>query len=146
MYKFDVGNFKLDVSGHRDGDPEYFERVPPTWFEFQRGDIKKHQGLRLRIRNNTNEMTQDGSRLLTVSDIFDKGTSVYINYGAQFADYITMSASGVVIPGETPSPAKNCVTDKTKKASNGNGHGNSVLAYSVAAPSIGRWKYGANYN
>jgi hypothetical protein len=151
MYKFDRGNFQLDVGGKRDGDSDDLPRVPASWFEFQRGDIRKNQGLRLRIQNNTNEMTTDGSRYLTVSDIYDKGRGVYIDYGAQFADYITMSASGVVIPGDQPSAPKSCVLDRNKQAANGksNGKSNGKLnapAISVAAPSIGRWTYGSSYH
>lgn len=106
--KFDTGSFKLDTSGAQDGDSDNFIPVPTSWFEFQRGDIKKKQGLRLRIQNNTGQKTNDGSRLLTVSDIYDKSKSVFINYGAQFADYVTMGVAGVAIEGDKPSPAASC--------------------------------------
>ncbi|EHL03007.1 hypothetical protein M7I_0978 [Glarea lozoyensis 74030] len=116
MHKFDSGKFRLDASGNRDGDSDNMIPVPESWFEFQRGDIKKSQGLRLRIQNNTGLKTNDGSRLLTVSDLFDKSKSVYVNYGAQFADYITMGVAGVVIPGGKPSEPMSCPAAPTSTA------------------------------
>lgn len=41
---------------------------------------------------------------LTVSDIYDTGTKRYIEFGAQFADYITISVSGVGVGGTTAAP------------------------------------------
>ncbi|KAI3323763.1 hypothetical protein HD806DRAFT_522329 [Xylariaceae sp. AK1471] len=45
---------------------------------------------------------------LDVSDILHSGNDQNVLYGAQFADHITLSVSGVVIPSTTPAPAKKC--------------------------------------
>jgi hypothetical protein len=42
-------------------------------------------------------MLNDAGIQMTVSDIYDTQTQNLITYGAQFADYITMGVSGVVI-------------------------------------------------
>jgi hypothetical protein len=147
--KFDTGAFKLDASGGRDGDSDNFIPVPASWFEFQRGDIKKKQGLRLRIQNNTAQKTNDGSRLLTVSDIYDKSKSVYLNYGAQFADYIHMGVAGVAIPGDQPSPAVSCPAPPAAAAApkqSAEGTANiKELRITAEAPAKGPWKHGRRH-
>jgi hypothetical protein len=146
---FDTGAFKLDASGGRDGDSDNFIPVPASWFEFQRGDIKKKQGLRLRIQNNTAQKTNDGSRLLTVGDIYDKSKGVYVKYGAQFVDYITMGVAGVAIPGDQPSPAASCPAPLAAAAAHkqsAEGTANiKELRTTVAAPAKGPWKHGKRH-
>jgi hypothetical protein len=123
--------------------------VPESWFEFQRGDIKKKQGLRLRIQNNTAQKTNDRRRLLTVSDIYDKSKGVYINYGAQFADYITMGVAGVVIPGDKPSPAAPCPCPPAAAAVHERPEESTAnikeLHITSAAPAKGPWKFGTRH-
>jgi hypothetical protein len=148
MHKFDSGKFRLDASGNRDGDSDNMIPVPESWFEFQRGDIKKSQGLRLRIQNNTGLKTNDGSRLLTVSDLFDKSKSVYVNYGAQFADYITMGVAGVVIPGGKPSEPTSCPAPPASTAagsenkSAGDAVKSAVASFSASPRSTGLFRPG----
>lgn len=108
MNVFDTSNFQLEVSGTQSGAQTKMKPVPHSWYEFQRGDITLLQGLRLRIQNNSGAKTTEGSRLLTVSDIYDGKTSEYIQYGAQFTDYITMGVAGVVKPGQT-AEAQPCI-------------------------------------
>jgi hypothetical protein len=138
MNKFDTGTFKLDTSGLRDKDPDNFIPVPPSWFEFQRGDIKKKQGLRLRIRNNTGLKTPDGKRHLNVGDIFDKKTSVYVKYGAQFTDYITMGVAGVAISDVKPADAVPCPCEAVKET-----NGLSAFVASVTDSVSGAAKIGS---
>jgi hypothetical protein len=151
MNKFDTGAFKLDTSGGRDGDSDNFIPVPPSWFEFQRGDIKKKQGLRLRIQNNTALKTNDGSRLLTVSDIYDKSKDVYVNYGAQFADYITMGVAGVAIAGDQPSSAMSCPAPPADSAAHispaamGTANMKESNGSTAKAHGKGPWKHGKRY-
>lgn len=104
MHDFDTGNFKLDPTG----DSESLQDVPDGTFKFQRGDISKQQGLRLKIQIPAGVTNEEG-RQMTVSDIFDTKEEKYIVYGAQFADYITMGVHGVAITGGSPAPAQFCV-------------------------------------
>ncbi|KAJ9662005.1 hypothetical protein H2201_006294 [Coniosporium apollinis] len=111
IHKFDTGNFRLDPTG--DGDQGSLQRLPHGTFVFQRGDISKEQGLRLRIQIPDGVKNAEG-RQLTVSDIYDTKTQRHIKYGAQFADYITMGVRAVAIPGGQPAPAEYCVgSEKT---------------------------------
>jgi hypothetical protein len=52
----------------------------------------------------------NAGRQLTVSDIFDNKTNMYIEYGGQIADYISMGVSAVTIKGENPAPPEFCPT------------------------------------
>ncbi|KAK5113897.1 hypothetical protein LTR85_010430 [Meristemomyces frigidus] len=108
MNTFETSSFQLDTSGTQSGDPTQMKQVPDSWYEFQRGDITKFQGLRLRIRNNSGTKAADGSRLLTVSDVYDSKSGNYIQYGAQFADYVTMGVAGVTKPGQV-ADAQPCI-------------------------------------
>jgi len=93
--------------------------------------------------------TNDGSRLLTVSDIYDKSKGVYVKYAAQFADYVTMGVAGVAIPGDQPSPAASCPAPPAKAAAATqptNGDSNLKGLFSIAAaPNKGLWKPGKRY-
>lgn len=61
------------------------QAVPQSWYNWRRGDITKHMGLRLQIKAPASVKADNGN-LLTVSDISDPNTLFYIQYGAQFAD------------------------------------------------------------
>jgi hypothetical protein len=104
MISFDRGNFKLD----RTGDFDALEPIPDGTFTFERGDIDKEQGLRLKIQI-PDGVTAPNGRQLTVSDIYDTKNQRHIDFGAQFADYITMGVHGVVIPGVQPAPREFCL-------------------------------------
>lgn len=104
MHEFDTSNFKLDPTG----DGESLQDIPEGTFTFQRGDITKQQGLRLKIQVPPGIKNDEG-RQLTVSDIFDTKEEKHIAYGAQFADYITMGVHGVAITGGRPAPAEPCL-------------------------------------
>ena len=112
MHAFDTSNFKLDPTG----DGESLKDIPEGTFTFQRGDINKQQGLRLRIQIPSG-VTNDEGRQLTVSDIYDTKEEKHIAYGAQFADYITMSVHGVAITGGSPAPAEFCLRQSSVAAS-----------------------------
>ena len=119
MHDFDTSNFKLDPTG----DGGSLQDVPDGTFKFQRGDISKRQGLRLKIQIPTGVTNEEG-RQMTVSDIFDTKEEKHIVYGAQFADYITMGVHGVAITGGSPAPAQFCVRNS-----------GSTAALTAAAPS-----------
>lgn len=103
MTKLDTGNLKLDASG----DAGSLEAIPDGSFTWQRGDIRLHQGLRLRVQIPDGVKGPDG-RQLTVSDIYDTKNQRHVNYGAQVADYITMGVHGVVIPHVAVAPREFC--------------------------------------
>lgn len=103
---WDTSTFKLDVSGSQTGSQ--LQAVPSSWYQVVRGDLSKQQGLRLRVSNMTGAKTSDGSRLLTVSDIYDTANSTNVLYGAQFTDYIHMGVAGVVTNGKE-APSVPCV-------------------------------------
>lgn len=92
---------QLDQSGNR--DQSNLVPVPQSWYNWQRGDITKHMGLRLQVKAPAGAKADNG-KLLTVSDIYDTNTSFYIQYGAQFADYMKMSVSAVVADGKAADP------------------------------------------
>lgn len=106
MRDFNTSNFMLDA----DGSGENLEPVPAGTFTWARGDIKKQMGLRMHIQIPDGIMGKgdNAGRQLTVSDIFDTSNSQNILYGAQFADYMTMSVCGVGISGGKPAPAQFC--------------------------------------
>ncbi|RPB15725.1 hypothetical protein P167DRAFT_542873 [Morchella conica CCBAS932] len=88
MQKFDTSTLVLVKSEENqvplpDGVITWVRGAPPM-------------GLRLHIQIPTG-MLNDAGDQLTVSDIFDTQTQNFINHGAQFADYITMGVSGVVV-------------------------------------------------
>ena len=101
---FDTKQFLLDTGGTSgDPNPDNLKPVPPEVFKWQRGDITKKEGLRLQIQIPSGLKGKDGTQL-TVSNIWDKGRKRHIQYGAQFADYITMSVSAVAINSTVADP------------------------------------------
>lgn len=131
MQSFGTSTLQLDTSGNRDGTNT--QNIPSEWMELQRGSAlgkKVPLGLRLRIRNNTGLRTDDGSRLLDVSDIYDSGKQINIQYGAQFADYIFMgvaAVAGPTIPVPTIADALSCFNPEPAPSvamavPNGHGH------------------------
>ncbi|TFA99040.1 hypothetical protein CCMA1212_009082 [Trichoderma ghanense] len=128
MREFAASKFMLDV----DGTGENLQPVPAGTFTWVRGDIKKYMGLRLHIQVPDGVVGTDGNegRQLTVSDLVDTSNSQNVLYGAQFADYITMSVNGVVIPGGEPEPAQECPC-KCKTEANGDAETVSMMASSA---------------
>ncbi|KIW87786.1 uncharacterized protein Z519_11760 [Cladophialophora bantiana CBS 173.52] len=108
----DTGTLKLD----RYGDTSRLEDIPEGTFTFQRGDITKQQGLRLRVQIPDGEKAPDG-RQLTVSDIYDTKTQRHIGFGAQIADYIKVGVHGVVIGGVQVAPREFCPSFDTANTS-----------------------------
>jgi hypothetical protein len=106
MLGFNTANFQLDV----DGTGQDLQPIPDGTFTWVRGNIDKKMGLRLRVQipKGTMGTGDNAGRQLTVSDIFDTSTNRYIEYGGQFADYITMGVSAVTINGESPAPWQFC--------------------------------------
>lgn len=85
--------------------------VPEGTFNWQRGDIDKNMGLRLQVKIPDGVLgsgPDNKGRQLTVSDIVDSKTGNNIMYGAQFADYITMTVKGVAIAGGKPADPLPC--------------------------------------
>lgn len=60
-------------------------------------------GLRLQIKPPAGAKAKNGN-LLTLGDIYDTVKSTYVQYAAQFTDYIRMSVSGVVLDGTAAAP------------------------------------------
>lgn len=89
------------MSGNQ--DQSRLINVPDNWYNWQRGDIKKNMGLRLQIKPPVGAKADNGN-LLTLGDIYDNGKSTYVQYAAQFTDYIRMSVSGVVLDGTAAAP------------------------------------------
>lgn len=112
IHSFDTTNFKLNPNG----DGESLEDIPEGTFDFQRGDIAKQQGLRLRIQIPAGIKNKEG-RQLTVSDIYDTKLEKHIMFGAQFADYITMGVHGVAISGAHAAPPEFCLGGSNLAAS-----------------------------
>jgi hypothetical protein len=108
MLEFNTANFQLDV----DGTGQDLQPIPDGTFTWMRGDINKKMGLRLRVQipKGTMGTGDNAGRQLTVSDIFDNKTNMYIEYGGQIADYISMGVSAVTIKGENPAPPEFCPT------------------------------------
>lgn len=112
MLGFDTANFQLDV----DGTGQDLQPIPDGTFTWVRGNIDRKMGLRLRIQlpKGTMGTGDNAGRELTVSDIFDTSTNNYIEYGGQFADYITMGVSAVTIKGSSPAPMQFCPVPPSK--------------------------------
>ncbi|KAF5551329.1 hypothetical protein FMEXI_3447 [Fusarium mexicanum] len=100
IYDADFSSFLLDRTGKRRGNPREMSPVPDGVFDWcGRGDITENMGLHLRVSIPKGMKTDDGSRDLNVSDLFDQNNGGrYVHYGSQFADYIFMSVSGIVGP------------------------------------------------
>ncbi|EXF86223.1 hypothetical protein CFIO01_02282 [Colletotrichum fioriniae PJ7] len=100
MYDADFSSFLLDRTGKRRGNIREMVPVPEGVFDWcDRGDIAKNMGLHLRVSIPKGLKTDDNTRDLNLSDLFDQNNGGrYVHYGSQFADYIFMSVSGVVGP------------------------------------------------
>ncbi|KAF4441156.1 hypothetical protein FACUT_2924 [Fusarium acutatum] len=100
MYDADFSSFLLDRTGKRRGNIREMSPIPDGVFDWcDRGDITQNMGLHLRVSIPKGMKTDDGSRDLNVSDLFDQNNGGrYVHYGSQFADYIFMSVSGIVGP------------------------------------------------
>jgi hypothetical protein len=139
MYSFDTSNFKLDQTGLQDPTQADLVDVPAGKFScnivavallrqcllalsvysqltnfsgifnFTRGDITIHQGLRLDISVPSTTIGTKTQKPLTVSDIYDQsGDGNYIKCAAQFVDYIFMCVNADVINPVTVASAQNC--------------------------------------
>ena len=74
-------------------------------------------GLRLQIKPPAGSKADNGNSL-TLGDLYDTTTSAYVQYAAQFADYIRMSVSGVVLDG-TEAPPQFCPKAPSTSADGG---------------------------
>lgn len=122
MHHFNTGNFQLDVEGTGDNMVD----VPAGTFRWQRGNIAKNMGLRLQVKipDGVVGTGPDNKGVqLTVSDIVDTSNNNNILYGAQFADYITMTVKGVALSGGKPADPVACPCPPPKA-----GHGNALAA------------------
>ncbi|KAK1491487.1 hypothetical protein CCUS01_03273 [Colletotrichum cuscutae] len=106
MYDADFSSFLLDRTGKRRGNVREMAPVPERVFDWcDHGDITKNMGLHLRVSIPKGLKTDDNTRDLNLSDLFDQNNGGrYVHYGSQSADYIFMSVSGVV--GPKPEPQK----------------------------------------
>ncbi|KAK3312167.1 hypothetical protein B0H66DRAFT_525165 [Apodospora peruviana] len=107
IHSFNTATFQLDI----EGTGQNMVDVPDGTIRWQRGNITKNAGLRLQIEIpdgivGTGENNK--GRQLTVSDIVDTKNGQNIMYGAQFADYITMTVKGVAISGGSPAEPMSC--------------------------------------
>ncbi|KAK1750174.1 hypothetical protein QBC47DRAFT_126078 [Echria macrotheca] len=107
IHSFNTATFQLDI----EGTGQNMVDVPDGTFRWQRGNIAKNAGLRLQVQIpdgvvGTGENNR--GRQLTVSDIVDTKNGQNILFGAQFADYITMTVKGVAISGGTPADPLPC--------------------------------------
>ncbi|KAF4493250.1 Hemocyanin, beta-C chain unit D [Fusarium agapanthi] len=95
IYDADFSSFLLDRTGKRRGNTREMSPVPDGVLDWRgRGDITENMGLHLRVSIPKGMKTDDGSRDLNVSDIFDQNNGGrYVHCGSQFADYIFMSVS-----------------------------------------------------
>ena len=118
IYSVKFNDFQLDTSG-TEGTPDPGDLVdlPVEAFNWQRGHIDddkhKHQGLRCQVKIPKGMVGKDG-KPLTVSNIWDPITMTHIMYGAQFADYVTMNVSAVVIPNQQPAEPVDCYNPDAK--------------------------------
>ncbi|KZZ88757.1 hypothetical protein AAL_07958 [Moelleriella libera RCEF 2490] len=100
--EFDTSSFRIDPNGTT-GQPDEHDLLdidnPSDIFQWTRGDIDTGHGLRLHI-----EMPEDMN--LNVSNLYDINTQQHIRYGAQFADYITMTVGAVTASAEAAAPQR----------------------------------------
>lgn len=94
-------------------------KAPPAGtFTFQRGDINKHMGLRLKIQipDGVTITTEDGTkRQANVSDLLDENNNdENVKYGSHFAENIMMHLYGVTLEGGQPAAPINCPCQKSK--------------------------------
>jgi hypothetical protein len=107
MQSFNTATLKLDIQSNGVN----MIAVPKGTFQWQRGDIQSSLGLRLKIKIPDGVVgtgPRNKGKQLLVSDIFDTKNGKYIEYGAQFSDYITMSVNGVGITGGKPAAPLSC--------------------------------------
>ena len=107
IHSFNTATFQLDIEGTGNNMVD----IPDGTFRWQRGDIAQNAGLRLQVQipNGIVGTGQNNKgRQLTVSDIVDTKNGQNIMFGAQFADYITMTVKGVAISGGTPGEPLPC--------------------------------------
>ncbi len=106
IHSFNTANFQLDIEGTGNN----MVPVPSGTFRWQRGNIAANMGLRLQVQvpDGVVGTGPNKGRQMTVSDIVDTSNSQNILYGAQFADYITMTVKGVGISGGTPAGPLPC--------------------------------------
>ncbi|KAL7948109.1 hypothetical protein V8C42DRAFT_316717 [Trichoderma barbatum] len=129
--EFAASKFMLDA----DGTGEDLQPVPAGTFTWVRGDIKKHMGLRLRIQvpdGITGRGAKEGQQL-TVRDLVDTSNSQNIMYGAQFADYITMSVNGVIISDGAAEQPLECPCKCAPKTNGEVAESDSVLAMAASS-------------
>ncbi|GIJ84913.1 hypothetical protein Asppvi_003764 [Aspergillus pseudoviridinutans] len=94
IHDFQESVFKLDYNG-RDGDEQDLRDLPEGTITWSRGHKEKKQGLHIHIEV-PRGIVGNNNQELTVGDIWDTDRERYIQYGAQFADYIKMGVTGVV--------------------------------------------------
>ena len=121
MHSFTKDQFKLPYDSTKQ---EYSvigsdRKAPPAGtFDFQRGDISKHMGLRLKIQipDGVAITTENGTkRQANVSDLLDTNNNdENVKYGSHFAEYIQMHLYGVTIDGGQPAAAIGCPCEKEK--------------------------------
>lgn len=70
--------------------------------------------LRIRVKIPDGMKKEDGTPY-TLSDIFDTKTNTFIQYGAQFADYIQVGVSAQAIGNFTVAAAQSCPCDEPPK-------------------------------
>ncbi|KAE8355651.1 hypothetical protein BDV28DRAFT_155258 [Aspergillus coremiiformis] len=109
--RFDTSPFVFDINSTSDNTPPKSEDLKPIdkpeeVFHWQRGDISKKKGLRIKIEVPQGRKGKHGQQLL-VSNIYDKEKQVHIRYGAQFADYFTIGVSAAGKAGK-PATAQDC--------------------------------------
>jgi hypothetical protein len=108
--------FKLDYNG-REGDDQDLRDLPAGTITWPRGDISQRQGLNLRIQV-PNGVLGNSQQELTVGDIWDTQRQRYIQYGAQFADYILMGVTGVVTDDMVTVDPEPCISASRVSALN----------------------------
>ncbi|KAL2827347.1 hypothetical protein BDW59DRAFT_160313 [Aspergillus cavernicola] len=120
IHNFQESIFKLDYNG-REGDEQDLRDLPEGTITWLRGDKDKKQGLHLHIevpRGTVGNSNQE----LAVGDIWDTERERYIQYGAQFADYIKMGVTGVVTKETVTVEPQPCIS-----ASRAPGHASMSL-------------------
>ncbi|KAI9655094.1 MAG: hypothetical protein M1821_005577 [Bathelium mastoideum] len=104
--KIDLSNFMYDTVS-TDGEADQGDLIPipnpQEVFKITRGDLSKQQGLRFQVRVPDGTLGKN-HQLLNVSNIYDTQKGCHIRYGAQIADYVTMSVSVVTINAPVAAP------------------------------------------
>ncbi|KAL3444583.1 hypothetical protein BJX65DRAFT_170392 [Aspergillus insuetus] len=116
IHSFQESVFKLDYNG-REGDDQDLRNLPAGTITWPRGDISQRQGLNLRIQV-PNGVLGNSQQELTVGDIWDTQRQRYIQYGAQFADYILMGVTGVVTNDTVTVDPEPCISTSRVSALN----------------------------